>query len=345
MRTCWTSRASRKRWKSRAANAIELPTGRSFYRRWQVQAVKGAAAIDLRFSFVPGFAEYNIHVRGSLAAATADIERNTYTLDRYRPADPDFENYAMLVSRAKSLKAQARRTLRQVCAVEAASRKARHALRREHRAGNGRVLCGAMDGDARNLDARISGDFGARVIRRVRADGQRWRSCRRRRVRAAPVAGPNENRDARILVLGGAGFIGKELVRQLVASGRGVRLLVRSAASLPEALRAQVDCQTGDLLNRETLLRAMEGVECVVHLARSNVKTWADYQKFEIEATRKVAECALEAGVKRFIYAGTIDSYYAGRRAGDDYRSHAARPRTSRAGIFMPAPRRPRKSF
>ena len=95
-----------------------------------------------------------------------------------------------------------------------------------------------------------------------------------------------------------------------------MRLLVRSAASLPEDLRAQVDCQTGDLLNRESLLRAMEGMECVVHLARANVKSWADYQKFEIEATRQVAECALEAGVKRFIYAGTIDSYYAGRRAG-----------------------------
>ena len=128
-----------------------------------------------------------------------------------------------------------------------------------------------------------------------------------------------------VLVLGGAGFIGKELVRQLVASGRGVRLLVRSAAGLPEALRAQVDCQTGDLLNREALLRAMEGVDCVVHLARANVKTWADYQKFEIEATRQVAECAIEAGVKRFIYAGTIDSYYAGRRGRHDYRSDAAR--------------------
>ena len=50
----------------RAGNPIELPTGRSFYRRWQVSAVKGAAAIASEFSFAPGFAEYNIHVRGSL---------------------------------------------------------------------------------------------------------------------------------------------------------------------------------------------------------------------------------------------------------------------------------------
>ena len=60
----------------------------------------------------------------------------------------------------------------------------------------------------------------------------------------------------------------------------------------------------------------MEGIECVVHLARSSVNTWSAYQKLEIEVTRLVAECALETGVNRFIYAGTIDSYYAGRHAG-----------------------------
>jgi nucleoside-diphosphate-sugar epimerase/predicted dehydrogenase len=301
----------------RATNAIELPTGRSFYRRWQVEAVKGAAAIDLRFSFVPGFAEYNIHVRGSLAAATADIERNTYLLDRYRPADPDFENYAMVVSRAKSLRVQARRTLRKYVLSK---------LHLEKRGTPyGESIARAMDafydganldkrGDARNLDARICADFGARVIRVCEQIGA---LAKLPAEASATVLAPARTKSApRILVLGGAGFIGKELVRQLVASGRGVRLLVRSAASLPEALRAQLDCQTGDLLNRETLLRAMEGMECVVHLARSNVKTWADYQKFEIEATRQVAKCALQAGVKRFIYAGTIDSYYAGSRAG-----------------------------
>ena len=58
----------------------------------------------------------------------------------------------------------------------------------------------------------------------------------------------------------------------------------------------------------------MQGVDCVVHLARAHVKTWAEYKKFEIDATWLVADCALQAGVKRFIYAGTIDSYYAGKR-------------------------------
>jgi len=292
----------------RAANPIELPTGRSFYRRWRVEAVKGAATIGLRFSFVPGFAEYNIHVRGSLAAATADMERNSYTLDRYRPTDTDFENYAIVVSRAKSLKAQARRTLTKYVLSKL------HLEKRGTPYGEG--IARAMDAfyGGASLDERIEGNFGARVIRVCEQMGALARlPAETSATRPAPA---RSKADARILVLGGTGFIGRELGRQLVAAGRGVRLLVRSAASLREALRAQMDYQTGDLLSREALLRAMKGIECVVHLARSNVKSWADYQKFEIEATRQVAECALQAGVKRFIYAGTIDSYYAGRRAG-----------------------------
>jgi nucleoside-diphosphate-sugar epimerase len=138
-------------------------------------------------------------------------------------------------------------------------------------------------------------------------------------------------------VLGGAGFIGKELVRQLVADGRGVRVLVRRAAGLPEELRAQVDCRTGNLLDREALLGAMEGVDCVVHLARAHVKTWAEYQKYEIDATRLVAECALQAGVKRFIYAGTIDSYYAGKRGSTITEATSLDPHIARRNLYARA--------
>jgi predicted dehydrogenase/nucleoside-diphosphate-sugar epimerase len=323
----------------RPFNPIELPTGRSFYRRWQIQAVKGPPAIDLRFSFVPGFAEYTIQVRGSLAAATADIERNTYVLDRYRPANPDFENYAIVVSRAKSLKAQARRTLRKYVLsklhLERRGTPYGESIARAMDAFYGGAWGAVQNLDTRNLDPRISGDFAACVIRLCE------QIAALAKLPAETIAtdpAPAQTKTApRILVLGGAGFIGKELVRQLVASSRGARLLVRSAAGLPEALRAQLDCQTGDLLNRDTLLRAMEGMKCVMHLARSNVKTWPDYQKFEIEATRLVAECALETGVKRFIYAGTIDSYYAGRRAGAITEATPLDPRIARRNLYARA--------
>jgi nucleoside-diphosphate-sugar epimerase len=190
-------------------------------------------------------------------------------------------------------------------------------------------------------DERISGQFGARVIRICEQIGTLARlPAERVAVWAEPgyqgfSAGAGANAD--ILVLGGAGFIGKELVRQLVAGGRGARVLVRSAASLPEELRARIDCQTGDLLDGEALQRAMEGVEIVVHLARAHVKSWAEYQKLEIEATRLVGECALEAGVKRLVYAGTIDSYYAGKRGSTITEATPLDPRIEHRNLYARA--------
>jgi nucleoside-diphosphate-sugar epimerase/predicted dehydrogenase len=377
----------------RASNAIELPTGKQFYRRWQVNALKGRTTVELRFSFVPGFPEHTIHVRGSLAAATVDFERNTYTLDEHRPSDPDFENHAIVLSRAKSLKKQARRTLGSYI-------KAKLKLGKR---GNpyGASIARAMDAfySPLALDERVDGRMGARVIRicarlgelgdlqstgldatdlkghdfsrateaanKVEAlagegmqieqqalphglkpnfssahvDGtvetvpfQNWESASSRG--SLVIGGP-----AQILVLGGTGFIGRELVRRLIGAGLPVRALVRSQAGIPAELRAapNLECVVGDLASDADLMRAMAGVETVFHLARAHVKSWADYQEFEIEATRRVAECALARGVKRFIYTGTIDSYYAGSRAGTITEETPLDPRIERRNLYARA--------
>jgi predicted dehydrogenase/nucleoside-diphosphate-sugar epimerase len=296
-----------------ATNSIKLPTGRTFYRRWQVNAQKGNTAIELRFSFVPGFAEYTIHVRGSLAAATVDFERTTYVLHDHRPSDPDFENYAMLVSQSKCLKQQARRTLWNYVASKL----------KLNKRGNpyGASIARAMDAfyDPRGLplDVRIDGQTGARVIRICEAMGALADLQLEDLAPKPPSSQLTGTISPRILILGSTGFIGKELVRQLTSSGHAVRLLVRSAAGIAEHLRGPaLEIQVGDIGNRQALLQAMEGVDVVFHLARANVKTWPDYLRLEIEATRQVAECAIQAGVKQFIYTGTIDSYYAGKGAG-----------------------------
>lgn len=59
----------------------------------------------------------------------------------------------------------------------------------------------------------------------------------------------------------------------------------------------------------------MAGIDTVFHLARANVKSWSDYERYEIGVTREIAEAVLATGVKRLIYTGTIDSYYAGAHA------------------------------
>ena len=155
--------------------------------------------------------------------------------------------------------------------------------------------------------------------------------------RVAPVAARTAELP-RILVLGGTGFIGKELVRQLIASGRTVRLLVRSAAGIPEELRTPE-------LEWQSRRSAQSGGRAARHggsgLRRSpgagQREDLGGLPELEIEATRQVAECALEAGVKRFIYTGTIDSYYAGRRAGTITEATPLDPRIERRNLYARA--------
>jgi len=294
--------------RSRAENPITLPGGRRFHRRWRVEAEAGPAALDLRLSFVPGFGEYTVHVRGTLGAATADLHRETYALRRHGPRGDDLDRYAIAVSEARALRHQARTTL------------SRYLLSKLHLHARGSpygsTIAGALDAfyaPGAAIDERIRGERGAEVIatceRLVRSAGIEEPST-------TPAPPPASGPAPRVLVLGATGFIGRELVRQLVASGQRVRVLARSVSKLPDDLRgATVECLRGDLSSAADVARALGGIECVYHLARAAVKTWPDYQREDIEVTRGLAEAALAAGVKRFVYTGTIDSYYAGNPA------------------------------
>jgi predicted dehydrogenase/nucleoside-diphosphate-sugar epimerase len=318
----------------RANNQIDLPSGVRFFRRWQVSTLIGRTAVDLRFSFVPGFDEFTLHARGSLASATVDFDRNTYSLLRHRAFSEDFDRYAIVTERARSLRGQARRTVRN------------YALAKLHLGGRGnpyeasiaKVMDAFYAGPGQSDDQRIRGQAGAEVIR----------ICERI-MASAVIEGnsekppPNKFEPAStttpsILVLGATGFIGQELVRQLIKDGRPVRLLVRNLSKLPIELKAAgVECQRGDLTSEEDLRRAMTGIKLVFHLGRAQVKDWADYQRLEIGVTRQIAAIALEAGVKRFIYTGTIDSYYAGARAGTITEETPLDPRIARRNLYAQA--------
>jgi nucleoside-diphosphate-sugar epimerase len=60
----------------------------------------------------------------------------------------------------------------------------------------------------------------------------------------------------------------------------------------------------------------MRGVMFVFDLAVGQSKTWEEFRENEVESARRVAQAGLHAGIKRLVYTGTIDSYYAGLKAG-----------------------------
>src|SRR5262249_54426181 len=120
-----------------------------------------------------------------------------------------------------------------------------------------------------------------------------------------------------VLVFGGTGFIGRELIRQLLAEDYAVRAAVRgSSTGLEQFEGERLEIVRCDLNSEADLQVKMKGIDFVYHLALANVKTWEDHVRHNVDLTRRIANACLAAGVKRLIYTGTIDSYYAGSRAG-----------------------------
>ena len=106
-----------------------------------------------------------------------------------------------------------------------------------------------------------------------------------------------------ILVTGGSGFVGQEVVQELLRFGLRVRVLVRDpekAAGLPFAQK--VEFARGDVLKPETLPSALAGVKVVIHLVGFIVETaHVTYEQGHFEATRHLLAAAQQAGVTRWI--------------------------------------------
>ncbi len=111
-----------------------------------------------------------------------------------------------------------------------------------------------------------------------------------------------------ILVTGGTGFLGKHVLRALVAAGRvgEVRALVRGEAR--SLAKLGVEQQNGDVLDEKSLYRAMSGVKQVYHLAglvSRDRKDETRMMRVHVDGTRNVLDAARAAGVTRVVIASS----------------------------------------
>src|SRR5574340_1077673 len=106
-----------------------------------------------------------------------------------------------------------------------------------------------------------------------------------------------------ILVTGGTGFIGRSLVRQLIASGQEVRTLLRPSKTSPKLPRGMpVEAAVCSLMDERGLRAALRGVDVVYHLAGSERHSaHARLQEVDIQGTQTLVNAAVEAGVQRII--------------------------------------------
>jgi uncharacterized protein YbjT (DUF2867 family) len=101
----------------------------------------------------------------------------------------------------------------------------------------------------------------------------------------------------RVLVTGGTGVLGREVVSRLLEKGYTVRIMSRS----PRRGTANVEWAQAQLLTGEGLSEALQGVDVIVHAA-----TDRRLGKTDVEMTRLLLEKAKEAGVGYFLFISIV---------------------------------------
>jgi dihydroflavonol-4-reductase len=113
---------------------------------------------------------------------------------------------------------------------------------------------------------------------------------------------------AKTLVTGGTGFVGVHLVRELARRGDDLRLLVREESRTDLLDGLEWERAIGDVTDRESVRRAMQGVERVFHVAgTTSMRSRDRIRVFQVnvEGTRNVFEEALDAGAERAVFTSS----------------------------------------
>jgi nucleoside-diphosphate-sugar epimerase len=112
-----------------------------------------------------------------------------------------------------------------------------------------------------------------------------------------------------ILVTGATGFIGRHLTGAL-SKTYSVRCLVRKTSDLSGLRNFNVDITYGDLLVKDSLGPALNGIDVVYHLAGEVYSRYKDdYYKGNVLATQNLLEACKEKSVKRIIFLSSIGVY------------------------------------
>jgi nucleoside-diphosphate-sugar epimerase len=113
------------------------------------------------------------------------------------------------------------------------------------------------------------------------------------------------------LVTGATGFLGSRIVKMLLDEGKKVRVFVRQEYS-----DKRVEVFMGDLLDKESIRRAIKGTDVVFHTASFISWNPNEDQKLEdinIKANQDIIEACKEYKVSKLIYTSSIDAIYGGK--------------------------------
>ncbi len=146
-----------------------------------------------------------------------------------------------------------------------------------------------------------------------------------------PYTGDAQKLNTPVLVTGATGYVGGRLVPALLRHEQRVRALARSKGKLacrPWANHPQVELAEGNLLNYDSMRKAMEGCRAAYYLVHSMSGSNTDFAATDRAAARVFRRAAEAAGLERIVYLGGI-------MPSGDHVSHHLQSRNEVAQILM----------
>lgn len=113
-----------------------------------------------------------------------------------------------------------------------------------------------------------------------------------------------------ILVTGGSGLVGNELITQLLASGKRVRAIYNKTplAHFNSASLEQFQCNILDVVMLEAAMKDVEQVYHCAAIVTFNPARRQEMFKINIEGTANVVNAALDAGVKKMVHVSSVSA-------------------------------------
>jgi uncharacterized protein YbjT (DUF2867 family) len=121
---------------------------------------------------------------------------------------------------------------------------------------------------------------------------------------------PSLHYSVNVLVTGGTGFVGREIVRELQRAGHRIHLLVRDARSREAgelAAKCGAQLRSGNVLDAASITDSFGGIDAVIHLV--GIISEIGDQTFEnvhARGTQKLVASAQQAGVRRLVHMSAL---------------------------------------